>query len=111
MPNIKAGKMRHRLNVIEWTEAQNAYGEEVRTDEVLRSFNGQLIPISSKEIIQGGQVQGMATHRLICRANLAQPLKHVYKLSYQGRTFQMDSIIDIDEIGHKLVCLLTEEVL
>ena len=110
MPRIRSGELRHRMQVISWTETQDTFGQEDRTDETLRSFNAKLKPIASREKIDGGQIQSVATHHLICRYNLAQRLKTVYKLKYKGRTFELIDIINVDELNKKVIALVKEEI-
>jgi len=110
MHRIHSGELRHRIEVISWTETQDTYGEEDRTDETLRKFNGKLKPISSKEKLDGGQIQSIGTHHLICRYNLAERLKTVYKLKFKGRIFELIDIINVDELNKKVVALVKEEI-
>lgn len=107
---VKAGRMRFRINVLDRTVKRGSMGGEIPTEQVLYSCNADIIPLSSKETINGGQVQAFASHRIIMRYNPDHGLKSKQFITYDNRVFEIISYSDMDNLRRKLVVLVLEQV-
>ena len=107
---IKAGKMRFRVDVMDDTVARDNFGGEERSNITLYTTNAAIIPLGSKERLNGVQTQGYATHRIIMRYNKTYPLKSSYRLSFDGRIFEIIDIADNDNLHKKYVLLVKEAI-
>lgn len=103
---IHAGELRHRIAIQNYTETLGDIGNPVRTWTTATTRWGKIIPVSSREIIEGRQVEGRATHRIIMRYYSA--LTRESRLVYNSRTFHIENIIDIEERGKVHVIVATE---
>ena len=108
---IKAGKMRFRVHIIEDTVERDNFGGEDRSSQALFSANAAIIPIGSKEKLNGVQTQAYATHRIIMRYNKKYPLHSKYRICFDEREFEIIDISDMDNLRRKYVLLVKETIL
>lgn len=107
---VKAGRMRFRVDIVSDIVQRDNFGGEEREPSVLYSANAAIIPISSKELLNGVQVQGYATHRIITRYNKTYPIKSKYRIKFDARWFDVIEVVDMDNLRHKVVLLVKEAI-
>lgn len=86
---------------------QNDLGEPTGTPATLGTRYGFLEPITNQEAWQGEQVQDLVSHRLTCRYLAGVTTAHWF--TWDGRTFEIVSVRDIEEAGWELEVLAREK--
>ena len=64
---MRAGRLRHRLNLQESTETRNAHGEAIITWATSYTVWGAVEPLSGSEATKAGQVKIQTQYRVIIR--------------------------------------------
>lgn len=103
---IHAGELRHRVTIQDYTETLGEIGNPVKTWANTATRWAKILPVSSREIIEGRQVEGRATHRIIMRHYSGLTRKS--RLKYGGRVFNIEDIINIEERGKVQIIVATE---
>jgi SPP1 family predicted phage head-tail adaptor len=103
---ILAGELRHRIIIQDYTETLGDIGNPVKTWTDTTTRWGKILPVSSREIIEGRQVEGRATHRVVLR--YYDGLTRKSRLKYDGRLFNIEDIINIEERNKVHLIVATE---
>lgn len=92
---MRAGKLRERIAIQQFTETQNAIGEPVKTWGTFASVWAAIIPLSGDEFFQSGQRNANVSHRIEIRARSGVNAKH--RVAYKNRVFRIEAVLNIDE--------------
>lgn len=91
---MEAGKLRHRLQVQSYTEAQDTVGQSIKTWSLETTRYGEVQPLQGRELFNAQQVQPQTTHKVIMRYYALTP---AHRLVFNNRTFDVLSVINKDE--------------
>lgn len=110
---MKTGRLRHQVTIQRdanhgVVSASGAQQAESWTDVAVRPAN--VIPLNGRERFTASQVQPEVTHRVEMRFDPDVQTKPVYRIVYDDRPFQIESVINVDERGRELHCLCKEVV-
>jgi SPP1 family predicted phage head-tail adaptor len=102
------GKLRHLITVQQPTEGRGADGSIVPTWSTYAIIHGSVSPLIGNEYFSSQAVQAGVTHRVRIR-----PLSDItpkMRLYWDGRYFDINSIIDVEERGREMVLMCTESI-
>jgi len=89
---LKAGIMDQRAEIQTPTEGVNSIGEPTFTYSAFATRWMALLPLSGAERIASLQNEGTVTHRV--RMRYTAGLKPKMRLVSEGRTFEIDSVVE-----------------
>ena len=96
MIEIDPGQLRHRLALQSPTKGQDAYGAPTQTAwTTYATVWGEVIPVSASEKMAAEIVNPLVTHSMTIRRRSGVQADH--RILYNGRTFQIDGIYDMEE--------------
>lgn len=100
---MNAGDLRHRITFETPINEENAAGENVPTFVTGETVWAAIRPASARELLQVNGQGHQVTHTITIRY---RNVKSKWRIKYRGRTFQIASIINVDErnIELRLVC-------
>lgn len=104
---INAGDFKHIVIIQDQTGSTNSYGES--TDEDWTDFSktrAGVYPLSGREFFSGEQVNSEVTHKVNMR--YIPGVKPSMRISFNGRFFEILSVINFQE-GNRLLQLLCKE--
>lgn len=81
-------------------------GSAVPVLEDVATMWASVTPLSAKELVNHAELHMDVTHEV--RIRYTRDITHADRLVYRGRTFHIDSIINIEEQGIELVLLCHE---
>lgn len=104
---IAAGQLRHRVTIQSASESRDGAGEVQLTWSAIDRGTvwASIEPISSTEQTDSSQQQAIATHKVTIR-NSGLTVTHAHRLVFGSRTFNILSVLNVDErsILYELVC-------
>lgn len=104
---MQAGKLRHRVTIRRATETVDSYGQAAKTYADLATVYAAVQPLTATELIAANQQQAMVTHKITMRY---RSLLHTDQIIHDSRTFEIGSIINLDERNVTLEVLCKEKV-
>lgn len=100
---IDPGRLRERVTIQSATESRNRLGESVLTWGTFVERWASVEGLSSREVLQTGQQQTEATHRV--RLRYVPGLKATMRLLWRGRTLEITSLLEHNNRSeHELLC-------
>ena len=99
MYGLRAGRLREVIVIKQYTEAQDSYGEAVKTYTTLKTVRGEARQLSGTEEIKGGQYADREVYQFTIRDT---PIGVTNRLTYDSNDFEIIEIIDIRERGRML---------
>jgi len=106
MGPVRAGSLREWVTIQSRVNNPDEYGDPVPVWSTLAKVRGSLTPISGSESLTAGQVSANVSHRIIVR--FRDTLNSEMQFIIRGRTFSLDSVINVDERDRLQECLATE---
>lgn len=103
---MRAGELRHRVTVEQYTETQNAVGEPVKTWSTYAVLDAAINPLVGTERIQSAQVNANAFVQMTLRYYPGITPK--MRVVAGGRTYQIASVVNVDERNRELDLLTVE---
>lgn len=104
---INAGALRHRVTIQKATESINEKGETVPTWETFATVWAAVEPLRGREYFQSNAIQSELTTRIRIRY-LAGVNPHM-RVLYNGRTFHIQAVIDVDERHREMQLMCIED--
>lgn len=105
---MKAGRLRHVVDVQRATEATNDFGEPIQTWITLGTAHAAIMPIAGQERFAAQVVNAEVSHRLLMRYYAGLTPKD--RLKYGDRVFNVSSVTCRDEKRHEMEVFCTEQV-
>lgn len=102
------GPMRHRLEIQTASASPNAYGEPILTWSTVATRWGSIDPLAGRELWQARQVSPDVSHKVTLRYYAGLTPK--CRLVFGSRTFEVESVLTIDERKRFMVCVCHEEL-
>ena len=107
---LHAGRLRHRVTIQGYTETRDAVGTKVKTWTNLACVPkvwGMVLPLSSREIVEGDQTDSRITHRIIIRHR--DDINHTTRFLFKNRVFNVESVLNVEERDKLLIVLCSED--
>lgn len=92
---IATGVLRHRVDVQRLTQTDNDDGTFGESWLTVDSVWASVQPLTGVEYFEAQQAKSLATHRVRMRHYPGLTVKH--RLLFNGRTFNIEAVMDIDE--------------
>lgn len=105
---MRAGQLRHRLQLQEYVEAKNTFGEATKAWSTFAEVWGAVMPLQGRERFSAQQVTPEVTHQIRIRHRAALETKH--RIQFGQRTFNIESILNRDERNAEQTLLAVEEL-
>lgn len=103
---MRAGQLRHQVAVQSRTLTSDGMGGQTESWETKYTVYAGIWPVSARERVQAGQMETTITHRL--RLRYQAGITTAMRVVFDGRTFEIVSIINPDERNISLDLLCTE---
>ena len=103
---MRAGTLRRQVLIQSRSSALDGFGQKVRAWTDLASVWADIQPLSGRELEVARAVQAEVTHQVTIRYRTG--LSDLMRLVYQGRYFNVNSVIDTDTQHKQLLLLCTE---
>lgn len=104
---MNAGQLRHRVTIQQLTRVEDEGGGYEENWADVATVWAAIKPLQGNERYEAQQVQSTLTHKVTIRYRVG--IKPQMRIMYQGRIFNIESVIDIDE-HHRWLELLCSEV-
>jgi SPP1 family predicted phage head-tail adaptor len=105
---MRAGQMKCRVEVQSKASNANSYGEDVITWTTVGYRWASIEPLNSKELIEAQQIKSESTHRVKMRYDSDITPEH--RLVFNGRTLEINSLINVMELNKELILICRESV-
>ena len=105
---MRAGRLRHRLELQERSVTRDSYGAEVETWTTQHVIWGSVEPLSGSEYFASKQTQAERSHKIIIR--YISDLHVTWRIKFGSRTFGIESIINRDERNRELTLMCSESL-
>lgn len=104
---IRAGKLRHRVQLLSITPTQDKSGgiDETATS-IFATVWGSVETLSGREIFQGQQITAEVTHRVTIRWR--EGVGSDMNVAFDGRMYQVKVVLNPDGVHKKLELLCIE---
>lgn len=103
---MRLGPLRHRVTFEKRKTGRDEFGQPLEGWDVVATLWASVEPISGRELMSAQQVQAEVTHRIRCRYRAG--LEASQRIVYDGRPFDIQSVINPREIGASLEILANE---
>jgi len=105
---IRAGRLRHRVEIQRATETVDAVGGVARTWKTIARRWGGVEPLTGSEFMNADQVSSTVSHRIMLRAG-GLSISPKDRIVFKTRVFGVESVMDRDERGKVLTVMATED--
>lgn len=106
---MRAGQLRHRLQIQEPTETALQSGEKAQTWATIATVWGRIEPLSGKELWEAQQTRATISHKITVRYGASPDLLATYRVVFGVRTFGLTAVLNRDERNIELT-LYAEEL-
>ena len=104
---IRAGSLRHSIQIMTYTSITNDYGEVIKTPVVKNTTRASVSPITGKETFNDGLVNSVS-HKITISGKIdVQPEDEII---FDNRTFDIEYILDYNELGREKLILAIEKM-
>lgn len=98
--------LRHRITLQTLTTQNDGYGGDAETWNDYKTVWASVEPLSGRELIQAQQTQTQYSHRI--RTRFFSDFTEEMRIQYKSRTFEIESIINVNERNRELEIMCTE---
>lgn len=106
---MRAGKLRHRINIQTNTPSKNDYGDLIDSWATVETRWAQITPIQGKELIVSDKTVGDISHKVLIRGAIAITPKQ--RILFGSRVFEIISSVDASEEKDIMIEILCKEIL
>lgn len=92
---MRAGLLRHRIEIQEQTQTPDAAGQPIRTWSTVFTRWGSIEPLRGQERVEAEQVKSKTTVKIQLR--YCAVLTTEYRLKHGGKFYNIDSIVNVGE--------------
>jgi SPP1 family predicted phage head-tail adaptor len=104
---MRPGTLNKPVEVQTFTETRGSKGQIERTPDLLDTRMASIEPLSGQEIFDARQVQSQATHKV--KMWQFPGLKPADQLKFEGRIFNIESVLNPEEAGVASEIMCVEE--
>ncbi len=105
---MSVGKLRHRVTIQQLVNTDDGAGGSIETWQNVATVWAAIEPLRGNERYAAQQVQSTLTHKVTIRYR--EGIKPQMRLTYKGRIFDIESVIDIEERHHWLELFCSEVI-
>jgi SPP1 family predicted phage head-tail adaptor len=105
---MRAGSLRHRIQLQARTSGQSGGGEIVATYATMATVHASIEPISARDFVRGAQVQGLVSHVIRCRWTRQFTPDQTSRVLFGQRVFNIVSVRDVTERQRELEIMAME---
>lgn len=105
------GSLRHQVAIYTTSDTRNDYGDAVEAGSLLATVWGRVEPLLGRELVAAQQIHAEVNHRVTVRysSDLAAVGPKHY-IVFDSRTFDIQSVLNLDERDRYLVFLCLERL-
>lgn len=104
---MKAGKLRHRVNIVRETHSPDGFGELIPSGETIVSTQwAEVKPLQGRELEIARQLRAETTHRITLRRG--SEILPSDRITFKDRRFEILEVIDTEERGIEIRILASE---
>jgi SPP1 family predicted phage head-tail adaptor len=103
-----AGKRNKKVTLQSLTIATDENGETTETAATIATVWASIEPLNSREQYYANQVQSTTTHKITILYHPSVTTRT--QAVWNGRTFNFDSVINLDEANRELLIMATEQI-
>mgnify|MGYP002624095615 FL=1 len=104
---INIGRLRNRIQILDYREDENELGQTIKGIVPIRTVWAEIHPLKSKEYIEAGLTQTETTYKITVR--YFEGLTEEMVIGYKDSQFSIVSICDI-EMKHLYYELMCKEI-
>jgi len=104
---VRAGPLRHRINLQQAVEASNGFGDVIRTWSTVATVWASINPLSGREYLAARQAQAETTTRIQIR--FRSDIDETWRVTWSGHTYDIDVVL-ADPMNAKHLTLMVHEV-
>ena len=101
---MRAGRLKHRVQIQTATTARGATGEPVATWTTVKTIWAAIEPVKGDERLAAQGVQARLTHRVHLRYNAYRALSSAMRFCYGTRIFEITAVVNRYEANRETVC-------
>jgi SPP1 family predicted phage head-tail adaptor len=105
---IPAGKLRHTITLQALTVSQDSYGGATEAWTTFATVRASVEPLQGREFFASQQVQAEVTTRF--RIRYLAGVKPTMRVVFEGRTFDVQAVLDPNEMHRELHLMAVERV-
>lgn len=94
---MRAGLLRHRVTIERATAAQDAYGQSIKTWTTAGKRWASIQPVNANERMFARKANEVVSHILQLRWDSDLGVSPTDRVSFDGRTFQIEAVLNLDE--------------
>lgn len=106
MRTMNIGKLNKRLTFKKYMDVTDAMGQSKKKLDTLCEVWGSLYPVRGAEFYEIQKIQSKITHK--CYVRYRKGIDPSCHIEYQGKTYSIDSVIDVD-MDHKMLEIMCTE--
>lgn len=108
---LQAGKLRHRIDIVNPTNVQDSTGgTDLSDDVVIENVWASVEAVSGSESFAAGSQVSIVSHQIVIRYPDTPPrITSAMQVWFNGRQFQIVSVMNPDE-RNKMLCLMVIEI-
>ncbi len=100
MRTLNIGKLNKRITFMKMSDVADALGQSTKGLAPIKTVWGSLYPVRGAELYEVQKVQSKVTHK--CYVRYIEGIDSNCFLEYQGQTYSIESVIDVD-LSHKML--------
>ena len=105
---MRAGKLRHKITIQDYTESQNGYGAVTKTWSDYATLWASIEPIRGREFWESQQINAEVTAKITIR--YLADINPKMRVKYGNRIFEIISVINPEERNVELQLMVKEKV-
>jgi SPP1 family predicted phage head-tail adaptor len=105
---IRAGKLRHEIEIQQPSETQDAYGEPTGSWSTFAAVRASVEPLQGREFFASQQMQAEVTTRF--RIRWISGVSPSMRILFGTRLFNISAVINPDEKNHELHIMAVEVI-
>ena len=103
---LRIGPLNKRITIEQVTETRDSYGAVVEAWGVFAVVNASVSPLVGREYIAAKQISADVTHKI--RLRYLSGITPKMRISWDGRIFDIESILNVDECNREMVIMARE---
>ena len=104
---MRAGRLRHPIDIQAATETRNAHGDVVPEWATIVRRRAAIVPLVGRELMEAKQINSRTTHRLLMR--YWADLTPSHRIVHKDRNLNIISIRNLDEAGRDMEVMCVED--
>jgi len=107
---MESGRLRHRVTLQERSSSVDGFGQPLDDWADVLTTWATVQPVSGREFQEGVQVEAEITHKVWLRWRAGVAPKPTMRLLFEGRKFEIVSVVNVNERKRMWLLLCKEQV-